>query len=455
MIFYIRQAAGYFLQLVPCIVLCMLPFEKKQYRIKRKYFIAVLVPLILVLGVGFAAMFKTVAGQTEKSILLADLYMGCTWIICFLLYLLVIKRNFFIKLMVLCVSIAYGVAMFILENIIQSFLYPNYRSLQIYSWYCFTIYLFLTLCTFPLMILFEEKVLKEYLYESNYNEMKREIFIVTAVTVLYLFTNVVASLFMNQLIWHNILIISFLVFIFTTVVIGVFYYTMFWQIRMIKKRNLSQSLSKIQQLQLKSIQSEIEKSRSIRHDVRQQYRTLRELLAKGELSEMEKLLSEGDEYIVKQSNMHFCREPVLDALLQYYVKMAAEKNINLEPAIRLDSLPIISSELTVLVGNLLENAVKSCLKISGERNIKLNMTKVQNHFLIYMENSCQSVKYNDDPQPDEEGWLGANDFVSMDVGGGYGLKSIEEIVKKYNGQADYKFAPPVFICRIMMNIEEN
>lgn len=99
--------------------------------------------------------------------------------------------------------------------------------------------------------------------------------------------------------------------------------------------------------------------------------------------------------------------------------------------------------VTALYGNLLSNAMESA-DMSKERIIELSITKdyVQHTTLVSIENSCDRP-----PIQDHDGG-----FFTQKTNGihGVGLKSINRIMRKYNGisKAYYNVAEQRFHCII-------
>ena len=101
--------------------------------------------------------------------------------------------------------------------------------------------------------------------------------------------------------------------------------------------------------------------------------------------------------------------------------------------------------MIILIGNLLDNAIEECEKISdGEKEIIIKITKGRFYLNISVKNPthCPVLKYNPDLVSTKE----AKEFHGM------GVKSIKNIVAKYDGLINIfcKFKrrclrPPFFI----------
>ena len=92
------------------------------------------------------------------------------------------------------------------------------------------------------------------------------------------------------------------------------------------------------------------------------------------------------------------------------------------------------SELTILFGNLLENAIEACGKIPvSERYIRLKIVQKEHKLVMSCENSFDGLVLRS-----------ADGIKSRKKGGGLGISSIQGIVEKYHGQIRLEDGDGVF-----------
>ena len=67
--------------------------------------------------------------------------------------------------------------------------------------------------------------------------------------------------------------------------------------------------------------------------------------------------------------MPLCNYPALDNVLRYYIDYAKNQGIKVETSLSSlnESLAIDVIDLTVILGNLMENAIESCQLLSSDR----------------------------------------------------------------------------------------
>ncbi|MBR1522885.1 MAG: GHKL domain-containing protein, partial [Lachnospiraceae bacterium] len=138
-------------------------------------------------------------------------------------------------------------------------------------------------------------------------------------------------------------------------------------------------------------------------------------------------------------------------------------------------LPFDDVDLTILISNAMENAVRSALEYRGQTadegaaiygeqasdgdtsdSIRFTAGVIANEFAVQIENPCAfasiSHRYNKTPGS----FLPADAFVST-TGGGIGLRRIEDVTKTYDGGASFCFdsAKHIFITRMTLSMLEN
>lgn len=119
---------------------------------------------------------------------------------------------------------------------------------------------------------------------------------------------------------------------------------------------------------------------------------------------------------------------VVDSLVNYKYSVARKENIEFESELFFPSdLPFQGEHLTIILGNLLTNAIEACRKIEAKRYIRLSIVYRKKTLSIVIENSC-----NDSETSNKQ-----NRFFTTKEDSdmhGLGLYSVEKAVKEYNGE---------------------
>ena len=177
------------------------------------------------------------------------------------------------------------------------------------------------------------------------------------------------------------------------------------------------------------------------------------MVDRGQLDEIKDYLSNLIDITIKRDNEVYCKNMTVNGLLQYYIGLARDENINCEVRAKCGELSIEPTDLTVLFGNIMENAIKSCRKCPDNRWINIKIGTVQNSFAIEISNSCRGIRLSRRFQTND-GFLPAEAFLSDNSGGGYGLRSIAYTAQKYDGSAKFCFnaEKEIFTTRVRLNM---
>ena len=171
----------------------------------------------------------------------------------------------------------------------------------------------------------------------------------------------------------------------------------------------------------------IEQMREIRHDFVNQIQTAYLMIQKGgDTQEARQLLSDSYERLQNVKLMQYCENPVVNALISAKEQKASANHIafmarcKTEDIRQMDEIDICS-----LFGNLLDNAIEACLRMpeDSSRIIELGMWKKGGYQIVQVSNTYQrdSVELFETSKKDV-------------LNHGYGMKLIEKICLKYNGE---------------------
>ena len=177
------------------------------------------------------------------------------------------------------------------------------------------------------------------------------------------------------------------------------------------------------------------------HDRRHFNNMLLELLEHGESGEAAALLQKETADAPKVSKI-YCENPAVNAAVCHYAGLAQQAGIDAE--IELDipvELTVDSLELSMVVSNLLENAIQACEKLPEGANRYLRFTcRNMGRLLLEMENPCAA-----DVTLAENGYP-----ASQEIGHGFGTKSVIAFAKQHDGELLYKLEQGIFRVRLLV-----
>ena len=191
-----------------------------------------------------------------------------------------------------------------------------------------------------------------------------------------------------------------------------------------------------QQLQMQTANMEsarglYEAQRKATHDFRAQLEVLGQLMQNQEYAAAQKYL---DSVSGRQSDrlvLVDCHHPILNALFNTRAGAAEARGIEVRFAVNdLSSLPFDQADLTVLLANLLDNAIEACEKCPQPRSIEVRALQEEN-FFFSVRNTSLPVVIQDGHIPTTKPDPRLH---------GFGLPNVKAIVEKYHGTCAMQYA---------------
>lgn len=177
--------------------------------------------------------------------------------------------------------------------------------------------------------------------------------------------------------------------------------------------------------ELENINLQNEKTMILRHDFKNIVYKIRELANREDYKEIDKIISKYyidhfEEYYINTGNIDF------DSIMNYKMGIMKNKNIKCNHDLLIPPYNFMESyDLMILLGNLLDNAIEANLKLEDNRWIHVTIKLRKGILEIQISNPIEKKIRIEEEM-----------FIETDKdkeGHGYGLKSVYEIVSKYNG----------------------
>lgn len=188
----------------------------------------------------------------------------------------------------------------------------------------------------------------------------------------------------------------------------------------------------------------MEQTRHLRHDFRQHLRVISGLTESGNLDALKTYLHQYESEIGDAPAL-LCSNPAVDAIAGYYALWASQKQIPIHWNLNLpDQLPLPESDLCMLMGNLLENALLASENLPpAERDVSVVCQMLSPAMLgLIVENRYDgTLKHHGDVL-----------YSTRHAGCGMGLISVKSAVRKYNGQLTMSTENKTFRVHILLNL---
>ena len=174
----------------------------------------------------------------------------------------------------------------------------------------------------------------------------------------------------------------------------------------------------------------IENTRRSYHDMRHYLKIMRNFIENKNYSALSDYINTFEKNIYIAAPISYCKNITIDALFNYYSQLCAKNNILFY--VKFETEPIISfsdTDITILFGNLLENAFEACKRQKDENKfINIKGSCINDNLFINISNSFDTkIKMTNNKF-----------FSSKRQEEGIGIKSINSIVEKYDGVIDFE-----------------
>lgn len=181
----------------------------------------------------------------------------------------------------------------------------------------------------------------------------------------------------------------------------------------------------------------------IRHDIKNHLFALKSLYEKGDIDSFKDyfncILSNIDmeEKLCNSGNI------IVDSMINYKLKGVANTDISVDVFIP-EKLDISDMDITVILGNLLDNALRAIKKVKErgeESKLHLNLNYTKGRLILRIENSYLNVN------------LVRGNFLTTKKdkkGHGLGLESVKEVLSKYDGVLQITCDKGIFIVEAVL-----
>lgn len=214
-----------------------------------------------------------------------------------------------------------------------------------------------------------------------------------------------------------------------------------------EKSEQSQRLLALQGDQYAALNRSIEQTRAARHDLRHQLAAISTMVAHKEYEKLGVFVEQYRKSVPTDKDTVLCENYAANSIISHYLALAREEEIfKIDARCVLDqSSGIDDTDLCVVLGNLLENAIEGCKTLPVEkREIKLRISTHASNLLMTVDNTF-----------DGELHIKENELLSRKRGGGQkgvGLTSVAAVAEKYNGGLRYEEKDGRFLVSVQMEV---
>ena len=182
---------------------------------------------------------------------------------------------------------------------------------------------------------------------------------------------------------------------------------------------------------------------SLKHDMNNHLHTISGYMQIGEYAKAQEYVGDIAGKVSRIKTFH-SGNAVVDALIGSKTALAELNGIPVDVDLVVpEGLKITDHDLTVMMGNLYDNAIDANLRFEDvdKRFINIKILYDGGNLLFMFENAAPEEKQSDR----KGGWRTTKEDSSMH---GFGMKNIDRIVQKYDGYCERNLNDHVFRCRI-------
>ena len=216
------------------------------------------------------------------------------------------------------------------------------------------------------------------------------------------------------------------------------FFVVIYTVRLMGRERDMKLLEKEQELLEYKIESErmyVDEARSLRHDIRHHVLLLQEMLNNGETEDAIEYLRGYKESFEESPIDSFCENSIANTLFSLYKRKAAKVGMKFScHAIIPETFPLTKTELTSVLGNLLENAFDAA---GSSGTILVWAQTDENKFLLSVENTCT-------------GGIRLDGSSSKHEGQGRGLEIISRIIASKGGMFRNSREGKFFVSKVVI-----
>lgn len=440
---FLRHLVGYFLQVLPFAFLCFYPFAD-HFRFPKKQTNILSVSIIGFLGLLFAAYSQHLANDpTQQSYsyeLINTVFIG-SLIPCAVWFFYAVKDMWQKKLFIFTFAMTIALFMMSATNTIQ-IPFPSIGPIDayIYDFDSLLIILIVTVTTMPFAWIILKRAYKPV---SNALNARESTYLVILFALLLMLSTITLSMIGSSSLPTILMLITFMVtmFILYTICFRLFAHA-HEKIVAQEQFTYAQLQLELNSAQYERISSSIENTKSARHDMRHNLIALRGLIHSGNSQDAEDYISEQLNTLDSITMVDLCDNPIVNTVVGHFHSLISESGITFTNRIVIPKhLDIQDSDLAVLLGNLLENAIFAASDPSiQDPFIDFNFIASGKMLAITVDNSFDGQVHFEN-----------NHYLSTKAPHrGIGLQSIQRIAEKYSGGVDFTYEGNVFHSSVML-----
>ena len=201
----------------------------------------------------------------------------------------------------------------------------------------------------------------------------------------------------------------------------------------------------MQALQYENLQGKITEARRAKHDVRHHIALMQKYLNDKDYDSLKKYLDGYGMSLPDDSTLRFCENTAANAVLLYFAQQAKDNKIDYIVKTDIpENIDIPDTDISVMLGNLIENAVDACKKEkSDDKKVIIRANVDGGSLCITVDNT-----YTGAPKFTSDGNLVSTKHAGL----GLGTSSVKSIAARHSGLCRFEVKNGMFYASVLCQI---
>ena len=306
-------------------------------------------------------------------------------------YFLAVKKEAGTRLLTWLIVLHYGTFLYAVTETVEKLLEIRVYGSGFRPWSTVSIiiYVIITAITYP----FIYRLMKQHRSEHMHTSNRKKLCMVTIISVLLLILYI-CSLSAEQKLYYFLKDgageLCILIWMASMILMDIFAYHFYLrglqtaekQIEELERTSAMLAAAESQQYQ--SFSDRLGEDRRMYHNMRHHFRTMASLADRKQYDRLEDYLKRYLKEWEEIADRDICGNPMFNVILGYYFSLAEKKGIRVETDISIkEYYPFDITDMTVLLGNAMENAVEACEDSGADQPfIRIMLRQVKQSFLL-------------------------------------------------------------------------
>lgn len=195
--------------------------------------------------------------------------------------------------------------------------------------------------------------------------------------------------------------------------------------------------------QMQFYQEAEERIHGLRHDMKNHFIAIQELAKEDHSERVAGYVQKLSDEVGKTKHIVSTGNVFIDSFLNYKLLKIRELGAEIETDITISKdLEMDPKDISILFGNLLDNAITAIGKCEGDKKLSFTMKQNPGNLFIRIANTFQ-----DEIQRSGNKFQTTKEEKSLH---GYGIENVKRLVKEYNGSIDFSVENQMFEVRLII-----